>query len=131
MRSLERLGRTSNNTLVQSCTTNDTSTNLFCNFTGSKELVISPDGVALQEVMFQICLCDSAMRLKYTLSDDSAHAIPCSQCPANKFVFTHLQIENDFNVYKDENNVTRIHVLVRESVIIVYIHVQYHVLEFR
>ena len=68
------------------------------------------------------------MRLKYTLSDDSTLTIPCSQCPASEI---YLGIENDLNVYKDEYNVTRIHVLVCESVIVMYIHVQYHVLEFR
>ncbi len=114
MRSLQRLGRTANSSLVDSsrCTTNETSTDLFCNFTNSTELIVNDDtGVALQEVKLQICLCDSAMAFEYTLTNGTVVAHNCSQCPVPVQI-DQLSLENNFNVYVDDFDITRIAVLV-------------------
>ncbi len=118
-RSLLDLGRTSNGTFVErsQCTTNNTSTDLFCNFTNSEELIVNRDtGVALQKVKFQICLCDSAMAFKYTLTNGTVVAHKCSQCPVPVQI-DRLSLKNNFNVYKDEYNITRIAVLVSHCLI--------------
>ena len=113
-RSLQRLGTTSNSNLVETsqCTTNSTPTNLFCPFTNSEELIVNNDtGVALQDVKFQICLCNSAMTFKYTLTNGTEIAHPCNQCPV-QVPIDHLLLANDFTVFKDNFTVTHIAVLV-------------------
>ena len=66
---------------------------------------------ALREVEFQICLCDSAMTVKYTLTNHTEITRRCNQCPVEVLI-DHLRLSNGFNVSKDGNNVTRIGVLV-------------------
>ena len=112
--SLLYLGKTSNRILVETsqCTTKSTPTDLFCPFTNSDELIVNPDtGVALQEVMFQICLCNSAMTFKYTLTNGIEAAYPCNQCPIQVLI-DYLSLANDFTVFKDDFNITSIAVLV-------------------
>ena len=112
--SLKVLGWTSNGTLVENsrCTTNETTTDLFCNFTDSKVLIVNCDtNVALQNIKFQICLCDSAMTVEYTLTNGTVIKRKCNQCPIPVRI-GRLLLENDFDVYLDGNNITRIAVLV-------------------
>jgi hypothetical protein len=62
-------------------------------------------------VKFQICLCDSAITVEYTLTNGTVIARECNQCPVSVQI-DRLWLENDFNVYMDDFNITRILVLV-------------------
>ena len=68
-------------------------------------------GVALQKVKFQICLCDSAMTVAYTLTNGTMITRKCNQCPVPMLI-DRLLLENDFDVYLDGSGITRIAVLV-------------------
>ena len=119
-RSLKNLGRMSNGTLVENsrCTTNDTTTDLFCNFTDSIELIVNRDtNVTLQKVKFQICLCDSAMTVAYTLTNGTVVTRKCNQCPVPVRI-DRLLLENDFDVHKDGDNITRIAVSVSSVILL-------------
>ena len=67
--------------------------------------------VALQKVKFQICLCDSAMTVEYTLTDGTMVTRKCNQCPV-PVLTDRLLLENIFDVYLDGSGITRIAVLV-------------------
>ena len=121
--SLKVLGQRSNSTLVENsqCTTNNTTTDLFCNFTDSEELIVNYNtNVTLQKVKFQICLCDSAMTVEYTLTNGTMITHKCNQCPVPVRI-DRLLLENDFNVHKDGDNITRITVLVSSVIILCHV----------
>ena len=117
------LGNTSNSSLVNNsqCTTrnlttnSETSTSLYCPFvTDSEQLIVDLNTrVALRGIQFLICLCDSAMTVKYTLTSNTEPIQrQCNQCPV-EIQIGRLQLLNNFSVFNVNDGVTQIGVLVR------------------
>ena len=108
------LGNRSNSNFINrtTCSTHGTATTLNCSFLDTPQLITNQStGEALGSVEFRICLCDSAMTVKYYLTNNETHNSSCQQCPT-LLVIGGLSLYHGYNVSIDDGNVTNIAVLV-------------------